>query len=306
MLKPATKLLIREGNPLPEGSRRRFLEGVPFNKTFSRFALAVALGFVAPSAPCVARAADTSGIEQLTERLRSSDFRVQVQAALLLGKTGDARALSALTDSLRDRSVAVRAAAAAALGTLGDPAALPALRRCEEDTSAAVRRRVLATISALETRQKEQLLARRRAKILVKFDHFDGRTNSPEAMGAVAHASRLALEDMSEIAVLNPSEDPTTAARRHDRPVIVMRVSLRRLSSSSDGDDTVISANIEFLLERYPEHSIIGRLVGNASAQSLVESQQARAKLQEEAVFAAVSSALRQSEQALISAVHHG
>lgn len=231
---------------------------------------------------------------------------MRVQAALLLGKTGDARALRALSASLDDESVAVRAASAAALGILGDPAALPALRRHGDDASAAVRRRIESTISGLEKKERNQLVRRRSAKVLVKFDPFSSGDESPEAIGAAAQASREVLSKLTEIAVLNPSEDPQTASKRHSRPVVMVRASLRKLSATQEGGDTVVSADVEFLVERFPGRSIMGRLSGNASVKSSVDSSQERARMQEEAVGAAVTSALRSSEKALLAAGGRG
>jgi hypothetical protein len=223
-----------------------------------------------------------------------------------LGKTGDPQALKALSVSLKDESVAVRAAAAAALGTLGDPAALPALRRNQDDSSSAVRRRISSTIDILEEKERSQLVRRREAKVLVKFEPFISQSGSPEAIGAAAQASREVLSRLPDIAVLNASEDPTTASKRHSRPVVMVRASLGNLSAKTDGGDTVISANVEFLVERFPERSIMGRLSGNASVKSSVETTQERTRLQEEAVGAAVNSALRSSEKALLAAGGRG
>jgi hypothetical protein len=258
------------------------------------------------AAPVVAAAGAEGSVQGLEDKLNSPDFRMRVQAALLLGKTGDARALKALTARLGDESVAVRAAAAAALGTLRDPAALPALRRAERDSNSAVERRIKATIEILETRLRDQITHRRNAKILVKFERFDSQSESAEAVGAAAQASREALSKFPQIAVLNPTEDPQVASKRHDRPVIMMRASVRRLSATKEGSDTVISADVEFLVERFPERAIMGRLSGNASVKSNVDTSRERVKLQEEAVGAAVSSALSRSGQALLAAAGHG
>lgn len=275
----------------------------------SRVALlsAALSALVMVSTPAV-DARSNSGIEQLARRLKSSDFRVQVQAALILGKSGDGRALGALSRALKDKSVAVRAAAAAALGTLGDPAALPALSRASKDSNGAVRRRVKATIASLKKEQRFQVKARRNAKVLVKIGTFKSRAHgdSSEALGAAAQASRKAISRMSQVAVLNASEDPKAAAKKHGRPVVMMRASLRHLSAARQGQNTVVSAKVEFVVEKYPEHSIMGRLSGNATAQSEVDSRRARLRLQEEAVDAAVKSALRKSESALLAAARAG
>jgi hypothetical protein len=267
--------------------------------------LAFAVGLSATAAVPVA-AQDAAGVDSLTSKLASGDFRMQVQAALILGKTGDERALEALSVGLGDKSVAVRAACAAALGTLGDPAALPALRRASADTSPAVKRRILGTIADLEKRQKDQLAERRVAKVLVKFDPVRSRTDSAEAVGAAAHASRLAMDNVPDVAVLNASEDPKTAAARFKIPVVLVRASLSKLAATKDGSSTTIEANVEFLVEHFPSRSMVGTLSGNASVSSEVDSAEDRLKLQEEAVGAAVKSALRGSGQALLAAARRG
>lgn len=254
------------------------------------------------SASTAAPVSAETGVESLTAKLSSGDFRMQVQAALILGKTGDERALRALAGGLSDKSVAVRAACAAALGTLGDPAALPALRRASGDKSDVVERRILATISDLERRERNQLQERRFAKVLVKFDPVRGRMDSAEAVGAAAHASRLAMDKVPDVALLNASEDPKAAAARFKLPVVVVRASLSKLSATMDGASTTIEAKVEFLVEQFPSRSMVGRLSGNAQVSSEVASAQERLKLQEEAVGAAVSSALRGSGQALLAA----
>lgn len=252
------------------------------------------------------RAEEPKGIESLTTKLASGDFRMQVQAALILGKTGDERALRALSAGLSDKSIAVRAACAAALGTLGDPAALPALRRVSTDKSAIVQRRILATIADLEKRAREQTEERRVAKVLVKFHPVRSRTDSAEAVGAAAHASRLALDKVPDVAVLNASEDPNVAAARFKIPVFLVRASLSKLSSTKEGSSTTILASVEFSLEEFPSRTMVGTLSGNASVSSQVASVEDRIKLQEEAVGAAVSSALRGSGQALLAAASRG
>ncbi len=272
----------------------------------SALLLSAALTFGASTSIQTAAAKDPGGVQSLTTKLASGDFRMQVQAALLLGKTGDERALVALSQGLSDKSVAVRAACAAALGTLGDPAALPALRRAAGDKSDVVRRRLSSTIAGLERRARDQIQERRIAQVLVKFDPVRAKTDSAEAVGAAAHASRLAMDKVPEVAVLNASEDPQTASKRFNRPVVVVRASLSKLEAVRQGQSTTIEANIEFLVEHFPSRSMVGRLSGNASISSEVASARDRAKLEEEAVDAAVKSALRGSGQALLAAASRG
>lgn len=95
----------------------------------------------------------------------SSDFRVRVQAAFALGNTGDAQHRRALETALRDSNPAVRAAAATALGRLGNRAALNALRAATRDSSAAVRmqaQRSIRTLNEATTTAREAAPRQRR------------------------------------------------------------------------------------------------------------------------------------------------
>jgi hypothetical protein len=57
-----------------------------------------------------------------------ANYKVRVQAALVLGKLGDARAVQPLIKALADQNRTVRGIAASALGQLGDSAAVDPLR----------------------------------------------------------------------------------------------------------------------------------------------------------------------------------
>jgi HEAT repeat protein len=54
----------------------------------------------------VVEAAAPNTVNELVERLNASDFRVRVQAALILGKTAEPEALPALLRGLKDGSAA--------------------------------------------------------------------------------------------------------------------------------------------------------------------------------------------------------
>src|SRR5690606_42135001 len=115
-----------------------------------------------------------------------------------------------------------------------------------------------------------------------------------------------AMDKVSQVAVLSASEDPESASKRYNRPVVVVRASLSNLEFTKDGSSTTISANVEFLVEHFPSRSMVGTLSGRAPVSSEVASHTDRAKLQEEAVSAAVNSALRGSGQALLAAASRG
>lgn len=245
--------------------------------------------------------------EDVQARLQSPDFRVRVQAVLLLGKTGDSAALSPLVRRLADESAAVRAAAAAGLATYADPAALTALRVCQADPHPAVRKQVAAAIATLEKQQASLTSDRKQARVLVKLSgvRSSGKASSAEALGAAAQASRAALRKIPGVALLHPTEDAERASREHQLPVIVLMGSLQGLLSETEGEQFVVSARVEFIVQAIPEHSIRSVLSGRASisgAAASASSARGKAQVVEAAVGAAVDSALGQSEEALLAA----
>lgn len=282
-------------------------------RTLSSLVLAGALSLSVswPLSTSEARAASPGdGVAELVEKLGSSDFRVRVQAALILGKTSDPAALPALVRGLSDKSAAVRAASAAALGTYGDPAALSALAEHVQDDSDAVVRQVQAALHSLETRRQADALERKKATIFVKLSGVQSHTPAgAESLGIAGLASRGALGKMSGVALLYPTEDPEAAFRQHKRPVVVMTASIRDLQSSRHDGEFVVSANVEFLMQAAPEFAIVGKISGTARASGDLASAanaSGRARVQEAALGAAVESALGKGREALLAAGKRG
>ena len=178
------------------------------------------------------------------------------------------------------------------------------VRRAANDSNSAVKRQVASAIEKLEHRESENKRERQSAKVLIKIgsvESADGKSRA-EAIGAAAQASRKALLKIPGVALLNPTEDPTAASKRHNRPALLVQPSIRSLTSEKRGGELVASARIEFLVQRVPELSIMGKLSGNAKASSQDSTPAARAELEQAALDAAVDSALRESRQALMSA----
>src|SRR5262245_24967154 len=75
-------------------------------------------------------AATPAKVQELCRELLddSTNYKVRVQAALVLGRLGDTAAVPALTKALADSNKTVRAIAAQALGQIGDAGAAEALR----------------------------------------------------------------------------------------------------------------------------------------------------------------------------------
>ena len=88
--------------------------------------------------------------------IEDSNYKVRVQAALVLGKLGDARAVQPLIKALGDQNKTVRGIAASALGQLGDRRVEKLLVRLQAEEIAQVIRDACQD-SLLEIRQRERL-----------------------------------------------------------------------------------------------------------------------------------------------------
>lgn len=240
------------------------------------------------------------GLNELIQQLgRSSDFRMRVQAALQLGKSKDTRATRPLVKALDDKNVSVRAAAAAALKTLGDPEALPALKQNRLDRSEVVRRQVQQSIVALETRMKE-------VRVLVQVGTMKDRSAAgQQAIVVLDYASRRTLQSIPAVNVVGDSADVMQIAKRRNLPAVMMTGSIRALDAEGNGPSMFYTAKVEYVLHRMPEQAIAGKVSGSASAKvSSIELKDPlrRNKLREEVLFAAVESALRRAQPALLQA----
>jgi len=239
-------------------------------------------------------------LSELVQQLgRSNDFRMRVQAALQLGKSKDTRATRPLIKALDDENVSVRAAAAAALKTLGDPEALPALRLNRLDRSEVVRRQVSESIASLETRMKE-------VRVLVQVGSMKDRSAAgKKAVGVLDYASRKTLQNIPSVNVVGDSDDVMLVAKRRNLPAVMMTGSIRRLDAEGEGQSLYYTAKVEYVLHRMPGQAIAGKVSGSASAKvTSVELSDPlrRDKLRDEVLFAAVESALRRAQPALLQA----
>jgi HEAT repeat protein len=248
-------------------------------------------------------------ISRLAQQLNEGDdFRMRVQAALNLGKSGDGQALVPLYRGMNDKSAAVRVASAAALKTLGDPAALPELLRHQNDSSPEVRRQVKGAIAALRAQQRHDQERRRDARLLVKLGKVrnGSKVTSEEAELTVKQASRDQLDQLPGVALLSASEDADKASKSHKLPVVLMTGSIRELNAAKDGGELVYSAQVEYVVHRMPEQAIVAKVSGRASARASaveVRDRRRREELREEVLDAAVASAMKSAPRALLAAV---
>jgi hypothetical protein len=270
----------------------------------------LALAVAAPLGPRLAHADDASGAAR--ELAESNDFRVRVSAALLLGRTRPPGAREALERALSDPHPAVRIAVVTALGALGDRDSLPALdRRLRVEPSPGVLAQLRATVDAL-----------RRGPATAPDDDDPPQDLSPDTryviklgtmrnvVGARGDELRRVLRDATRtrakslrdaVVVENDSPLLAQAVRRHV-PVVTLDGNLTQLLESRVGNSVQVQAHVEFTVRR--DQTLRGTLSGGAttagSGPSL--SDDGRRHLEDEAIDAAVQSALRGADQGLMVA----
>jgi hypothetical protein len=244
-------------------------------------------------------------VSELGERLRKGDdFRVRVQAALELGKSGESAALEPLKRALGDMNASVRAAAAAALSQLGDVDAIPALKERRQDRSDAVRKQVKASLAELTAIQQG---APRPTRVLVKLGQMRNQTSvkSKQIEADLERESRKKLDELPGVRVMAPAADKGAAPAKETLPVVMVSGHIQKLQASRDGTDIVYSASVEYILHTMPDESIAARVSGSASG-TLTEEEAKNAgraaELRQQVLGAAIASALRRAPRALLAA----
>ena len=248
-------------------------------------------------------AAAKDSVQALARKLGDGvDFRIRVQAALELGKSGSYRARPPLESALDDDNAAVRAAAAAALKVLGNPAAIGALRKHERDSSPAVRAQVKSSIAALRKSGGSKGGADK-AELLVRIGKIrnGSRVKSKTVVTDVARASREKLDGLPGVDIVNGTGRSTKKL-----PVVMVTGRVKKLQRSREGALVVYSASVEFVLHKMPGQTIKGVVSGSARASGSVRdirNRKAMADLRRSALEAAIESAVRRAPPALRAAV---
>ena len=214
---------------------------------------------------------DAAKVDELCRTVvdSSSNYKVRVQAALVLGKLGDARAVQPLIKALGDENRTVRGIAASALGQIGDPAALDPLRdlvRRESDSF--VKGQAEKAVAALAAAGGGA--GKQGAKIYVNFGGFVGGVKSagPEAAKILHDALSRELGKLP-IVTLDARRRPTSTtsaspACRASTSTATSRSS--RTAIGGGGSET--SCDVKVMVARWPQKSIIMWTNAGASVQS--------------------------------------
>jgi hypothetical protein len=244
----------------------------------------------------------------------ATDFRVRVSAALVLGHTRPEGAREALEVALNDVHPAVRVAAARALGILGDPSALPALeRRLGHDASASVGAQLRAAIAQLRrgTNDGDDPGTSRRLPLGVRYLVELGSMSNHSAIGGdrgdeLAHvlgeAARSRATAMKGSAFLDGDASLRALAAQRHVPVITLDGNVTQVTEARVAGGTQVQVRVEFAVRR--GQTLKGTVTGAATSfgSGTEVSDQSRQRLEDDAVQAAVQSALRGAEDGLLVA----
>lgn len=251
----------------------------------------------------------TAGDRELSE---SSDFRVRVQAALRLGRTGGAASRADLEAGLRDAHPAVRVACAVALGTIGDASAVPALQQAMRTESfPSAKTSMKDTIDKLRAGggssapsagasggggSADPTAGVEKAKYVVQLGAMRNTTGQRSDLDTIMRSAARAKAGSIKGAVILDNPDAAVLRRAGERkiPVLLVDGSLTRLSQSTGKDGgLIVSAQVDLSIRRVPQQTLKGMVSGNASASDDARNtNKGITELQNRAVNGAVESAM--------------
>lgn len=239
-------------------------------------------------------------VDSLKKDLSSSvDYRVRMTAALALGKSKDPSSVGPLVGALADQHVAVRASAAAALGSLGQASALGSLEAAKERESAVnVRREMEAAIAKIRAQSPK-------AKVLVQMGRLENKSGNPKLGPAFQKIARDELSRLPGVELLGEAADAALESKRRRLPTVALDGRLVQVQKAQSSREIGYSAKVEFLIRKLPDQALKGTVRGDARASTdprAVKSPSEHALLQEDAVVAAVQSALKGAPTALEAA----
>ena len=194
------------------------------------------------------------------------NYKVRVQAALVLGKLGDPTAVPSLIKALADQNSTVRGIAASALGQLGDGSASDPLRDLvKRENEGFVRTQATKALALLAGGAS----GGKHAKIYLNFGPFTGgvKAAGPDAAKIIQDAL---VRELGKLPVVTLTLSP---ADQHSFPKTGLQGfyidgNITRLDDlvASGGSET--SCDVKVMVARWPSKSIIMWTNAGASLQS--------------------------------------
>ncbi len=210
------------------------------------------------------RAADVRVQDLCKAVVEDPNYKIRVQAALVLGKVRDPAAVPALLKALADPNATVRGIAAGALGDIGDAVAADPLRdlaRRENDGFVKSQaNKALALLSGA---------AAKRAKIYLAFGPFTGgvKTAGPEAAKIIADALARELAKLPSVTLtLSPADQHNFA--RTGLLGFYIDGNITRLEDVVASGASETNCDVKVMVARWPQKSIISWTSAGASLQS--------------------------------------
>jgi HEAT repeats len=224
--------------------------------------LGVVLGVLLLGAAVTHAASDVKVDDLCKAVLEDSNYKVRVQAALVLGKLGDHKAVPFLIKALADQNKTVRGIAAQALGQLGDGHASDPLRDLmKRETDPFVRGQAEKAVAALAGAGGAVGggSGGRKAKIYLNFGPFTGGQKSagPEAAKIIQEAL---LKDLGKLPVVTVSLSPADQHNFAKTGLLGFYIdgNITRLEDvPTGGGSSETNCDVKVMVARWPSKSII-------------------------------------------------
>jgi hypothetical protein len=205
-------------------------------------------------------------VEELEKALiEDANYKVRVQAALVLGRLGDHSAVPSLVKALSDGNKTVRAIAAQALGQLADHDAADPLRELlKREGDPFVRtqtEKALALVSG-DAGQKK-------AKIYLTFGPFTGGAKSASAEAAKVIHDALARE-LGKVQGVTLDLSPADQKSFPKTGLLGFYIdgNITRLDDMPAGSSSETSCDVKVMVARWPSKAIVSWTNAGASLQS--------------------------------------
>jgi hypothetical protein len=211
-----------------------------------------------------------------------------------------------LISALEDSHPAVRAAAAAALGALGQRDAIEALQhQYHHEGSSSVRAQLKSSIDKLSPSEVREPAG---AKVLVKLGQLKNLTGvrGPQLTEVFRGATRANAALLPGVEVLSEASEGSREALSRKLPLLVLDGVVNRLAQGAEGTRVTVSAQVEYVFRKMPEHALRGSVTG--AARALEGSPPSRdenrvAQLENQALQGAVESAMRGAPEVMLEAL---
>jgi hypothetical protein len=237
----------------------------PSNRWFLRTLLAVGLTFALGAGAALAAAPPVKVEELCKALLEDTNYKVRVQAALVLGRLGDLVALPSLIKALSDGNKTVRAISAQALGQLADAGAADPLRELlKREGDPFVRTQTEKALALVSNGG-----AGKKAKIYLNFGPFTGGVKSATADAAKIIHDALARElGKLQVVTLQLAPADQKAFPKTGLQGFYIDGNITRLDDVPAGASSETSCDVKVMVARWPSKSIILWTNAGASLQS--------------------------------------